>query len=390
MSAIRREVLTADVVYSGMGTPLKDGAVVVEHENDRGVIIDIGSSAEVARVWSDMPSRHVGFAISPPPVNAHTHLDLSSMPLVNDRYESFIPTVIAFAASGGRTLKAARTGTEQVLRSRVRHVGDIVTLPEVMEYLLAHEGLSGVAYWEVISPDPAEADAKLQETIELVAGFRRHERPGGVRVGLTPHTPHTVSDDLMQKLARFALANGLPMQIHVEESPLEKPMHLRGEGELARVRREFDPGWQPPGVSAVNLLERLGVLEARPTLVHMVNVTEEEIRTVHRYGCSVVHCPRSNDQLYCGRFPWETYARHGVSVGIGTDSLASSPSLDVLEEAGYARDLHGDNASPLGLVRSVVKGGYQALGLKPPVWRRGDDTGRLFIWDGKAAGRTDS
>lgn len=382
MSGLTREILTADVVYTGIGTARSNGAVVVQSAGGRETIADVTDLESARRIWSDAPVRHVGFAISPAVVNAHTHLDLTDMPLVNDHYEVFIPTVIAFASSGKRTLEAARRGTEEMIASGVRKVGDIVTVPEVMRYLLEHPGLTGVAYWEVISPDPADAAADLARTEAELKEFLTHQRPGGVRVGLTPHTPHTVSGELLQGLARLARRLGVPLQIHVAESPLELAMHQRGEGELADVRRSFDPGFEPSGLTPVKYLEQLGVLEAGPTLVHMVNVTEDDIRTVQRYGCSVVHCPRSNELLRCGRFPWETYARHAVNVAFGTDSRGSSPSLDVHQEVLYALELHGAAASPLAAVRAAVKGGHQVLGMTPPRFGRGDPVSALHVWSG--------
>jgi len=381
MSTSKLQLLTAEVVYTGIGTPLADGAVVIEQDGDRHTVVDVLPAEEGRRIWPEATETAAGFAISPRPVNAHTHLDLTDMPLVNDAYERFIPTVIAFAGAGNRTLAAAERGVEEVLDSGVTMVGDIVTRRDVLRYLLEHEQLTGVAYWEVIGMDPALTARQLAETRELIEEFLPLQRQGGVRLGLSPHTPHTVNDELLTGLVRLAQEFSLPLQIHVEESPLEKPASVHGTGDLADVRRSIDPDWQPPGVPPLLHLERLGVLQARPTLVHMVNVTEEEIRRVQHQGCRVVHCPRSNDQLYCGRFPWELYARHAVDVAIGTDSRGSSPSLAVQEEVAYARQLHGSNSSDLALVRAAVKGGHQALGLRPPYFMRGADARQLHIWD---------
>lgn len=374
------QILLAEVVYNGIGTPRQDGAVVVEELGGRRSIIDITDRESALRFYPEAAVENVGFAISPEPVNAHTHLDLTDMPIVDDVYERFIPTVIDFAGSGKRTLAAAERGVEEILGSGVRAIGDIVTRRDVLTRLLSHPQLTGVAYWEVIGMDPGQADTQLRETEALIREFLPLQRPGGVRLGLTPHTPHTVTDRLLQGLTRLAGQYRLPLQVHVEESPLEKPMFLHGQGELAAVRRSFDPGWQPPGVSAIRHLEKLGVLAARPTLVHMVNVDEEEIRLIQKYSCSVVHCPRSNDQLRCGRFPWELYARHGVSVAFGTDSRGSSPSLAVHEEVAHAGRLHGERASAQALVRAAVKGGHQVLGTRTPTIKRGDDAATLHIW----------
>lgn len=381
MATWRTTVLTAEVVYNGIGTPRQDGALVVRTVGERSMVLAVTSRVQALAEHPDAEVVDAGCALSPAPVNAHTHLDLTDMPLTPGAYEEFIPSVISFSEAGHRTPEAAQRGVSEVLASGVSVIGDIVTRADVMRELLADRRLSGVAYWEVIAPDPLAAPRVLAETEALLLEFKALQRTGGVRVGLTPHTPHTVSGPVLQGLALLARKHGLPLQIHVSESPLENAMQLHGRGDLADVRRQFEPDWEPPGLTPVKYLESLGVLEARPTLVHMVNVDEPDVRAVQRAGCAVVHCPRSNDILSCGRFPWELYARHGVAVGFGTDSRASSPSLSIVEEVQHAAVLHGAKASPLALIRSAVKGGYQALGMPPPRFGRGARLEHVFQWD---------
>lgn len=378
MQNFKPHILTAEVVYSGLGTPREDGAVVVQG----GRIAMVGSLAEARQSYSDAPVEWVGFAVSPPPVNAHTHLDLSTLPYFSGDYEDFIRHVVRNDALRGRA--AAELGLSELQGSGVGAVGDIVENAEAMRLLLGTPGLRGVAYWEVFAPDPAEAEKTFEEVVEQLREFRRLERPDGLKLGLSPHTPHTVSAPLLQKLTRLAVAERLPLQIHVAESPAELEFHAQGSGPLVELMRPFLGEWRPSGLSPVGYLEQLGVLDAKPTLVHMVNVSEADVRTVAKAGCPVVHCPRSNEGLGCGRFPWKLYAKYGVEVALGTDSKGSSPDLDVRREVQAARLLHGEKVSPLALVRAAVKGGYRALGLTPPRFRRGDDAGALYVWDAPA------
>ena len=377
---LKRRSLEAEVVYNGMGTPRRNGAVVVQGEGDEAVIVAVDERARARENFPDAEVVDAGFALSPPPVNAHTHLDLSQMTFEKSSYEDFIRRVIAHKQTWGGGLKAARKGVAELLESGVTVVGDIVTQENVMEYLLTEPNLQGVAYWEVIGPDPEDAERIFEETVDKLREFRALERPGGVKLGLSPHAPHTVSAPLLQRLAKLATASDLPLQIHVAESAGELAMHRDGTGPLAEMMRGFFPRWAPSGRSPVGYLESLGVLEARPTLVHMVHVTEEDVRMVARAGLVVVHCPRSNEALGCGRFPWEEYMKRGVEVGFGTDSRGSSPNLSVHEEVAAARALHGDRASPLALVRGAVKGGYRALRMTPPRFARGDAARDLHIW----------
>ncbi len=373
---LERRVLTAEVVYNGLGTPRADGAVVVQKVGAEEQVVFVGDLATARLNFPDAREEHLGFALSPPPVNAHTHLDLSTMRFTPGDYGAFIAEVIANSQAGRRGLKAAEKGVLELSQYGTNVVGDIVARAEVMQALLTSD-LQGVAYWEVLGPDPGDAERIFNETVEQLRAFKKLERPGGMRVGLSPHSPHTVSAPLLQKLAGLAQQNKLPLQIHVAESEKELAFHRDG-GAFRDL--QIAGGWQPSGLTPVKYLENLGVLNASPTLVHMVHVTEDDVRAVQKAGCVVVHCPRSNEALNCGRFPWELYAKHGVTVAFGTDSLGSSPTLSVEDEVRAARELHGDKVSPLALVWSAVKGGYRALGLTPPKIVRGDAFSKFYVW----------
>ncbi len=374
MSLLEHEILTAEVVYNGIGTPRENGAVTLQGER----IVMVGSLEDARRSYPDAAVKDLGFAISPPPVNAHTHLDLSSLPYFTGSYADFIRHVVKNNANRG--VGAAEAGLAELTATGVGAFGDVVAEAEVMRWLLQVPGLKGTAYWEVFEPNPDDADKEFAETAELLREFRGLERPDGLKLGLSPHTPHTVSGPLLQKLARLSVAESLPLQIHVAESPAEVPMQRDGAGPLYEFMKPFLGSWQPSGLTPVRYLAELGVLEARPTLVHMVNVFEDDVKTVAKAGCAVVHCPRSNEALECGRFPWELYAKHGVEIALGTDSRGSAPDLNIEREVQAARALHGDKVSPLALVRAAVKGGYRTLGLTPPQFARGDTVDAFYIW----------
>jgi cytosine/adenosine deaminase-related metal-dependent hydrolase len=376
---VAREIWTADIVYNGLGLPQKHAAVVVQTASGRRQIIAVSALTLAQQNYPDAPVRELGFALTPPPVNAHTHLDLSALPTSTGSYPQFIARVMQYARAGGRTLEAARQGMAELAAADMRVIGDIVTSPEVMRALLESE-LTGVAYWEVIEGDPAKSEQVFNETVAWLRTFRQWERPGGMRVGLAPHAPHTVSAPLLQRLAALAKHHRIPLQIHVAESEAELALHRDGSGPLQELVNAGLPGWQPSGLTPIEYLAKLGVLDAAPTLVHMVHVTEDDVRLVQRAGCTVIHCPRSNHHLGCGRFPWALYAKHGVTVALGTGSKGTSPSLDIQDELAFARELHGDAASDIALIWSAVKGGYRALGMTPPKLLRGDDAAQLYIW----------
>lgn len=384
-----RVILSADAVYNGVGLPVVDGGVLVAGLGEARTVVAFGKLGVLRAQYPEVRVERVGRAILPAPVNAHTHLDLSGFAFSSAPYSDWMRALVAqmVANRALRGVDAARRGLEVIARSGAGAFGDIVARPDVMDMLLGQSPLPGVAYWEVFERDPAKAQEVFAQTVSSVRRWRSMERPSGVRVGLSPHTPMTVSSVLMRELVNFARLEGLPVQIHVAESPLEVELFQTGAGALADVYRAWGmPGLEEtiarapsPDLTPVKYLAELGVLEARPTLVHAVNVTEEDVRIIAQYGCPVVTCPRSNAALHCGTFPWALYARYGVEVGLGTDSVASGETLSIFDEMQAALETHG--ASNLAtIVRWAVKGGYKALGMKPPVVARGDAFSRLAMW----------
>ena len=73
-----------------------------------------------------------------------------------------------------------------------------------------------------------------------------------------------------------------------------------------------------------------------PVLVGHANyLTDDEIAILARSGSSVAFCPRSHAFFRHADHPWRRLLAAGVNVCLGTDSLASSPSLSVMDEARF-------------------------------------------------------
>ncbi|PYE54780.1 amidohydrolase family protein [Deinococcus yavapaiensis] len=374
-------LLTADVVYTGMGLPQRDAGVVVSDDT----VAATGRLAELRSSFPHAVETYVGAVIAPLAVNAHTHLDMSSYDFQALPYFRWIPEVV-IANREKRGLAGARLGFASLEASRVSAFGDIVWDPDVMTFLLSESTLPGVAYWEVLDPDPATAKDTFRKTVERVEAWRRLEGRG-VKVGLSPHASYTVSHELFRLLADYARREALPMQIHVAEHGSELALFAAGTGPLAEsfgrvVKLDLATifGRSPDSaLTPVSYLADLGVLDAKPTLIHMVHVTEDDVKIVASAGSTVVTCPRSNANLQCGTFDWPLFARLGVEVAVGTDSVASGETLDVHDELAFARAAY-PNLDDRVFVRAAVKGGARVLGESVPFIRRGEPWREAYAW----------
>lgn len=299
-----------------------------------------------------------------PLVNCHTHLELGWLADIcpAGAGEPFVPWIIKLvnrnrhAAESGQREKWTQAAIEQAIQTLLAcgttHIGNICQSGLSIEPLL-DSGLAGVVYIEVIGSETGMWSASFERAKKLVERYRPAER-NGLRIGLSPHAPYSTHPEAFQEVTAYCLQEALPMCIHLAESPAETEMLLHGRGPFVDLSRAVRAIPIPaPGLSPVAYMEDLGVLAARPLLVHVVQVDDHDLDKIAASGAKIAHCPRSNSRLQCGRMALEKMLARRIPVALGTDSLASSPSLDVLEEAEAAVAAH-EGWLPAGVIQQLL------------------------------------
>jgi 5-methylthioadenosine/S-adenosylhomocysteine deaminase len=65
-------------------------------------------------------------------------------------------------------------------------------------------------------------------------------------------------------------------------------------------------------------------------------VDENDLETLAETKTKIAHCPKSNAKLGHGRAPFAAFLKQNIDVGLGSDSVASNNTCDILEEARFA------------------------------------------------------
>jgi cytosine/adenosine deaminase-related metal-dependent hydrolase len=159
--------------------------------------------------------------------------------------------------------------------------------------------------------------------------------------GLSPHAPHTVCPALLEKV----IAHNVPIAMHLAETPEERQLLRHHTGPLLEMMRRVDPDYDPKSVLlGKRPMDYLQLLSAAPSvfIIHGNYLDDEELQflAAHRETMSVVYCPRSHAYFQHAPYPLQKMLACGVRVLLGTDSLASVPDLNLLEEMRYVLKQH--------------------------------------------------
>lgn len=268
---------------------------------------------------------------------------------------------------------AALLGVAEGLRAGITTFGDTADSAAPFDALRAL-GARGIAFREVFGPDPAEATAALARLQAGVAEMRKDATPL-VRVGVSPHSPYSVSNALFAAVGTWAKQEALPLAIHLAESQEEDALVQRGEGPFAELLRARGIAVARRAPASVPLVRVAGLARPDTLLIHCVRVSPEDIRALANAGCGIAHCPVSNAKLGHGVAPLAEMLAAGARVGLGTDSMASNNQMDILGEARIAvlqqrvRASAGVGApiTARGALRLATLGGAEALRLDEEV-----------------------
>lgn len=366
------KILTADYLLPISSEPIAGGAVVIDNYQ----IAAVGTADEILKQFPDASREDYGqAAILPGFVNCHSHLELTSMRGALDNVEhdfrSWLLTLnqLRAAMSDNEIEEAAYAGAIEGARAGVTCFGDIGRFGQAGVKALKRAGLRGVVFQETeFSPDNRTADvdfAKLIEKFELLRG----EESELISVGLSPHSPYTVGSRLCEMIAQYSILNRVPISIHAAESANETELLTKGTGFFTDVYERFGVEWESPYCTPIEYLERLGVLSAQPLLAHCVTVSDADIKKIAANGAKIAHCPKSNAKFGHGYAPLEKFLDHGITIGLGSDSVASNNVCDMLEESRFAtlfaRNLTESKRfiSAREMLETATLGGAKALGL---------------------------
>ncbi len=303
-------------------------------------------------------------------INAHTHLELSHLHGLIERPDNLVEWLLRILAYQQElsddqlqqvTAQAVKKGVAESLDAGVTTVGDVSRFSDLTRPLLQSGPLRVVSFGEVLGIGTRR---RLIEERLLIAADPKHDSEF-LTTALSPHAPYSMEEKGIRQVVAHARDNGLRTCIHLAESVEEIQFLETGQGRFREMLEQigvWDDSIQIPKTTPVRWMCEIGALGPECLIAHGNYLDDEEIDLLCATGTSVAYCPRTHSYFRHQPHPVMKLMGGGVNVCVGTDSLASNPSLSVLEELVHIREQHPELPPEVILAMGTINGA-RALGL---------------------------
>ncbi len=328
----------------------ENGLVAVKENRIFAVTDGSDLNEFVARIVIDAE----GGIVMPGMINTHTHVSMSVFRSladdVPDRLQRYIFPLENKMVSKEMSYLGALHGSIEMAKSGVTTMVDMYLYEESAAEAVKKIGLRGIMTQNIIkyaTADGKDAQAKIDLAIEFIEKYKDDEL---ITPGFGPHAPHTVNTEDLEKIKNLSEKYNLPVSMHVAET-----------------EEEFNDFNENYGMTPVEYLDSIGILNDRFIAAHAIFVTDSDIALMKARDIGVAHNMVANIKSAKGISPALKMHNQGLRVGLGTDGPMSGNTLDIIGQMGYVAKLHKlDNKDrsvmpPVKVVEMATLGGARAI-----------------------------
>ncbi len=179
----------------------------------------------------------------------------------------------------------------------------------------------------LINAISAVSNSHPENTPEYVEKLLKKREDCYSQIAVAIHYTHKASPAVLKKVGQLVKKYHTLFTAHAAETKAVIEQQVAAHGDLT-----------------IPTLKKYGLANSRTILSHCVYLSEEEVALVKKYKIGVVHLPTSNKLHRSGEFDYPLFAKYKAmnQIALGTDSVISKNSLDILSEALQARLMHQD------------------------------------------------
>jgi cytosine/adenosine deaminase-related metal-dependent hydrolase len=229
---------------------------------------------------------------------------------------------------------------------------------------IAGAPVRGVVFAELIGLKRARGLQSSEEAWDWLATVSpAAQAEARTRPGLSPHAPYSTAGWLYHKAA----ASRLPLSTHLAEMPEELELLETRQGPLRAFLEAldaWDDDWTPIGRRPADYIRRGALKNADWVVAHGTYVDPSEFWQLRSEAApahqrvAIAFCPRTHARFGHAPHPYRAMLERGIVVCLGTDSLASSPTLSILDEIRFLHRRDPALGGPLLLTMATLFGAW--------------------------------
>ncbi len=325
--------ITARLIYTLTGPPLENGWILLD---GKGVVLSAGASPEGRP--ADGPSEYYDGIVVPGFVNCHCHLELSHLRgriAPNRGMGHFLGEIYRKRSGDPEAMVQAACEADRMMELEgTVAAGDISNTA----LTLGIKQTSRIRYFTFIETfgfSPGYAGKAITTALALKERFDEAGLPSSV----VPHSPYSVSRELFARIGALESGQRPILSMHNQESPDEDRFFRNGDGPIANHIR-YNLGLETQHWSGTGQSSLAAVLPLLPRgnpllLVHNTHTAPGDLgllKSCWNDSFYLVLCPNSNRFIGGKLPPVELFRREGLTLCLGTDSLASNRELSLFSE----------------------------------------------------------
>lgn len=295
-------------------------------------------------------SKRGGIVITPGFINAHAHPPMyllrSSMTLDKGNVEKQIAEMARlenkmkendfFLGTVGDLTEEQKNG----ITTTFSHYGIFEPIDRAAK-LIKHNVINAIS---------AISNSHPSNSIEMVENILKNKKKYYTKPAIAIHYLHKADKKQLERIKKLIKKHNVIFTMHAAES----------EKWANDCINKF-------GKRTVEAAVDLGIANSNLLLSHCVHFSKEEIKLVKKHKIGVVHLPTSNRIHNTGDFKYPEFAKIGADkqICLGTDSVISKNSLDLLTEALQTRIVHMSKMRVMyeDLFKMMTSGAAQILKL---------------------------
>jgi 5-methylthioadenosine/S-adenosylhomocysteine deaminase len=342
--------------------PVEPESVTYDYHSlviDKGLIIDLLPTAQAKQKYQASHTEELlDHALLPGLINCHTHAAMSLMRGIADDLPlmEWLQHHIWPLEKQWMNAEFVKDGSDLAIAEMILGgttcFNDMYFFPEVTAQQAILAGIRIKVGLVVIDFPTAWAQTGAEYIEKCLALHEKLRLSELCSTAFAPHAPYSVSDAAFKEIKKWSEQLELPIHIHLHET-----LH------------EVESAVAHNGITPLQRLQDMGLVNASLIAVHMTQLSDTEIEQLAKAGAHIVHCPESNLKLASGFSPVAKCLAAGINVALGTDGAASNNDLDMFGEMRTAallgKAVSGDATAVSATValQMATINGAKALGL---------------------------